>query len=987
MGIRSWRRAAALRTRLRSSKPRLALFLVVTIFASVLTQAPEVSKGTASGGSPLTQSEDYRADFSQGAAKGVGLLFSNVSTGLEVDLRLRGYPGKEASQHPRAAEFEVAPGIRVFYTVSGNQVKETVILDQSSPSELRFALKAEGLKARIERGEIMLSPPGQPWMFKIGKVVAWDRDRNAIPATVLLQDNQVVVRLDTVALAHARPPITIDPTIAGAPADATVGPQARKLFQTTDGRWVFFHRQILPEGPKFVYRVSLDQGETWGEPQAFADAGASGDVSAVMLQGDSFMVAYNGGNPSLPRIAFRQLIPQGPTWVNGVESTVSTAGVWWQPRISIADRGQGPFGRRLVAGFIGYNQALNRWNYITAFSENSGLSWTPGGACGEGGGIVAAQDGRAYCVTAPWEVTSFSEWDGAVWQSRPPIRGCCSGELPSITRDYDGTLHLVADEYSGAVYYSKLSPEAAQWAPVQWLGLGRAPVITMTGNTLHVFAYDPQSGKESLIRTWVRSDGANWVAGNTLGGRPFIYVLDHNQSWAFKDLPQEGDMLFSISNATGWTGNRIGVSRPLHPLDSALKKISFGFTPQSSGSVSEIKIWATATAAPSYRVGLQADTAGVPSGDWLIADQTGVPVFAEVAFTDADIASPKLVAVPSRFLSSATRYHVVVEPISPVGIGPANYAAIEAVGADPQATFAFDVRTSDGSSWQVAPAEVPRMVLSGSSGVVFSQEIIPRPWAYGAMEYVVTGESFVPSQNIAPTQFRLHLAKTGNPTAATIRLFDSSNTQLWSATANPASSGWVDLAVSGVTLSSGARYRLVVDHDSRDTANVWWLQPSGDATTSWQGTASALTSSHSRPGFSDRSGEASDFRTDAWFWDLVGFDSSATDALYLGDSQPFGLATMVRLVTDGGYAVPTSWSYWNGTSWAPLSLTSNDFMAAGLGGRSEWTTPNNWAQTAVDGKTAYWVKVTTSAGGPTPILVERTTGIRDLRSPSVPPRW
>lgn len=989
------------------TRRKVGLITAIAMLAALLIQGIGLD---ASENGTIAIPDDYLADFSDGETKGAGLSFANVASGLGVDLRLRGFPGREANRRGKNADFAVAPGIHLSYEVSSNKVKETIVLDQPSPSEFRFDLNAPGLQSLMDQDEILLSPPGQPWMFRISKVVAWDENGTDIPASMSLKDDQVVVRLDRKALESARAPITVDPTIEGAPTDATAGPQSRRLFQTTDDRLVFFHRQVINDAPKYVYRVSTDQGETWGDPQAFADAGVTGDISATKLEDNTFLVVYNSGTQDLPRIAFKRLTATGSTWSPGIESIISTAAVWWQPRVTIADRGSGPLGRRLVAGFIVYSQLLNRWDTQTAFSEDTGLTWRPGGACGEGGGIVAAQGERAICVTSPWEKTTFSEWDGTTWVSRPQITACCSNEIASITQSDDGSLHLVGDNYWESVYYTKLSPGANQWSPVTWLASGKAPVISTTGTTLHVFAYDPQSTHESLIRTWMAPDGVNWVAGSPLRGKPFTYVLDHNQSWAFADQPEQGDILFSLTDANlpgGWIGNRIGVSRNLHRLDSINKKVTFGFTPSVSGSVSQVKIWATSQAAPYYRVGLQGDSNGVPSGNWLRGTVNGNEVDSYAEFTVSNSQISQLVAldIPETQLPASVRYHLVIQPacaeIKPgtgncsVGLaGPDNWVEIEAVGSDPDVTLAFDVRTKAGTQvpWVVAGGEVPRVVLTGPSGVLLSQEIIPGPYVYGAMEYVVTGESFVPSQSISPSTFRLYLVKTGNPSQATIRLLDSSNTELWSGTANLASSGWVDLAVTGVSLAASNRYRLVVDHDSRDTNNYWALQPSGAGTLSWGGTSDALTSSHSRPGFSDRSIEASDQLTNPYFRDFVAFDSSGSDELYLGGYDPFDFAAMVRLGSDSGGPIPTSFSYWNGNAWAPLSLTQNDFLAAGHSGSAEFTPPVDWTKSrpsdwlASNGhqeKLAYWVRVITTGGAPTTVVVERATGVRNFRYPSV----
>lgn len=878
-------------------------------------------------------------------------------------------------------------------------------MDQTSPSEFRFAVDAPGLEARERGGEVFFSPATQNWMFRLGKVTAIDANGMDIPASLSLKDSEVVIRLDRQALSNARAPIAVDPAIEGVSTDVFTGAHTRKVFQLhpgapPHGQKIIFIRQVLPQGPKAVYRISSDNGQTWDSPVVIGESGGSGEVTAIQTLSDSFLIAYSSGSPELPTINFRRLgvkrdITESGEIVNlelGPERVVTAVPLWWQPFVTLVDRGGGPLGHRFAVGFSSYNQLLNRIESKVAFSEDGGATWVPTTcATDAGAGILAVQDDRTLCITARFDGSGLEwrNWDGVSWSAPSDLTpwGFQGLEMPSVTWSSDGTVHLVAESW-GNVFHTSLAPEVNDWTNPVVLGQGRGAVIATNGIDLRVLAYDPLSAIESMIRTWTLEEGGVWMAGPTMGGRALSYVLDKNQSWAFVDQPQQGDMLFSLidPNLTGgWIGNRIGTSRPLHALDSASKKLSFGFEPQSVGIVDQIKIWATASSAPAYRVGLQSDSGGDPNG-WLMGEENGVPTpsFRTKTFVNAEVASLVSISIPRTPLSVATRYHVVVEPISSGGIGASNYAAIESVGADAQATFNFGVKTKDGSApWDPADGEVPRVVLSGPSGVVFSQEIIPRPYTYGAMEYVVTGESFVAPQSITPTDIRIHLVKTGNPSAATIKLFDSTNTQLWSATTNPASSGWVNLSTTGLNLTSGNRYRLLVDHDSRNTANYWALLPSGAGVLSWGGTTSALTSSHARPGFSNRSAEASDSLTNPWFRDFVAFDSSATDELYLGDDQPFKLATIVRLITDGGGAVPTSWSYSvGGTDWTTLTLSRNEFLSAGFGGSSEWTLPTDWVKTTVNGQLAYWVKIVSTAGIATPILVQRATAIENRRNPS-----
>ncbi|MFN2610116.1 MAG: S8 family serine peptidase, partial [Actinomycetota bacterium] len=120
---------------------------------------------------------------------------------------------------------------------------------------------------------------------------------------------------------------------------------------------------------------------------------------------------------------------------------------------------------------------------------------------------------------------------------------------------------------------------------------------------------------------------------------------------------------------------------------------------------------------------------------------------------------------------------------------------------------------------------------------------------------------------------------------------------------------------------------------------------------------------------------------------------SADDALYLGDDKPFDYAVITRQYNMGG-TVNAAFSYWNGSAWAPLSTTRNEFGHAD--GDASFSPPSDWAASgptawpagptdaSLASAPAYWLKVTAAAGAPTSILVGRVSGIKNLTSPATP---
>jgi len=93
--------------------------------------------------------------------------------------------------------------------------------------------------------------------------------------------------------------------------------------------------------------------------------------------------------------------------------------------------------------------------------------------------------------------------------------------------------------------------------------------------------------------------------------------------------------------------------------------------------------------------------------------------------------------------------------------------------------------------------------------------------------------------------------------------------------------------------------------------------------------------------------------------------ATAGDAIYFGGNQKFK-AIQIYLTTPGVYSgITIVWEYWNGTSWATLTVTdeTNGFtntMEKLL--EVTFTPPADWAKTTVNGVEAYWVRAVASFG-------------------------
>lgn len=84
---------------------------------------------------------------------------------------------------------------------------------------------------------------------------------------------------------------------------------------------------------------------------------------------------------------------------------------------------------------------------------------------------------------------------------------------------------------------------------------------------------------------------------------------------------------------------------------------------------------------------------------------------------------------------------------------------------------------------------------------------------------------------------------------------------------------------------------------------------------------------------------------------------STTDFLYIGKLTQYQEVD-IQLAVLGVYAGSVTWEYFDGTSFTALvTAGANDLESSGV---MTFTPPSDWAQTAVDGVTAFWIRASAS---------------------------
>lgn len=112
------------------------------------------------------------------------------------------------------------------------------------------------------------------------------------------------------------------------------------------------------------------------------------------------------------------------------------------------------------------------------------------------------------------------------------------------------------------------------------------------------------------------------------------------------------------------------------------------------------------------------------------------------------------------------------------------------------------------------------------------------------------------------------------------------------------------------------------------------------------------------------------FPQTVWPFDVLPGAFAAGDGVYLGvdtslaDTGPFNnlLWNIGTILSVSGGSITLDFEYWNGSTWTALSLYDETagFTLTGYGLMS-WHVPSDWATTAVNGVTGYWVRVYCSA--------------------------
>jgi len=588
------------------------------------------------------------------------------------------------------------------------------------------------------------------------------------------------------------------------------------------------------------------------------------------------------------------------------------------------------------------------------------------------------------------DVLAWRYWTGSAWSTEETVPSvsvtAMTVPLFSAVSTFDSDVHVLFRQSNGIQAVVR-DDAAGSWSgptAVSTTAGDTYPTVTTSGGGVRVFW-------SSLVGTNQRQlvckdyNGSSWDATPTIltpsTERTFDRAWITLATTPWNDTQTDRDALFRFTEGASYYGNQIAQSSSLgYALSTATRKASVKFTADETATIAAFRLYMNRTGtAPTYRVGLQNDATGYPSGSWLGGN------------ANVDAANPgggwNQFDIPDSVVSSGSTYHIVMEYVGGT-VNTSNYARFSYT--IPNLLPAEAVTTYNGTTWATLNA-TPSYVLERTDGVVEGQSIRATTYYAVSATGLRGGERFTPASNVTPSAVEMFIARVGTPADdLRLKIVQGTDTELFSGTiatpASPTSYTWMSLPVSGLTLSAGETYRVFATSDGVDSVNHYRVLMGLSNTGSpypeltWGGTTDTACNALAGSGWTDKTAEAAG-RTVS---DIPIMGSNG-DAIYLGMTEEFDYIYFLLGVSASASTDPT-WEYYSGSSWSPLTLTENPGYAFTSSGRVGFTAPADWAPTALNGETTpkYYVRVTRTAPtvATTPVATQMTA-VRNNSYPTV----
>lgn len=925
----------------------------------------------------------------------------STSQGTSLSFGLASTDGVPRTVDENTIQFVPDPDIEVKYTVLDDRIKEDIIL-KAPPETNTFTFDFDVTGLAMVR-----SPDGYHFFDAAGDEIFWLQEPTvkslnsvAGTATLTISDSKMHLTVDQDFLDKAFYPVTIDPTIVGTSSSsaATAYTNSRRLVETSDANLALFYQV----GTDIVYRVSQNYGDTWGAP-VIASASNSVQFDLVSDSANNIYLAYLDDSAA-SIIRFRKLTYAGSgSW---------TAGSQWAVESGGTGRGfpaifRSASGRLWVAYryFDGTNYTLR-----VRYSDSSLPGWTQEGSTWSAPTEIAAPStaSRMYPTFVEYKgqpsvvflypsgaadgVFVWRYWTGTAWSAEETVPGvtalATTYPLFTAVSTYDNSIHIL---YSTTGIRHVRRDDGGGWqAPVVVSATSGDlyPSVTTNGGGLRVF-WNSYIGSSQRRLSYKSYNGVSWENTPTVltptQERTFDRVWTFLAVTPWNDTLTDRDALFRFTEGATYYGNRIGEASSLgYALNTTTRRASVKFVADATATVTALRLFMNRTGtAPTYRVGLQTDAAGYPSGSWLGGN----------AYVDA--ANPgggwMTFDIPDVGVSGGTTYHIVVQYVAGV-VDASNYARFSYI--TPGLIPGEAVTTYSGATWATLAA-TPAYVLDRSDSVLEGQSIRAGTTYSVNLPGLRAGERFTPETTVTPSAIDMRITRVGVPTDnLRVKVVQGTDTELFSSDIatplSPTTATWLSAPISSLTMSPGQTYRVFATSDGVDPSNYYSITLGLSNTGSpypeltWGGTTNTATNALAGSGWTDKT-----FAAGGTTGSDVPLFGSNGDMLYLGMMETFDYAYFVLGVAASASVNP-AWEYWDGTGWSPLTITENPGYGFTGSGRVGFTSPGNWAPVALNGEATakYYVRVRrTAATLATAPVASQMSAVRGNSYPTTPVKY
>ena len=752
-----------------------------------------------------------------------------------------------------------------------------------------------------------------------------------------------------------------------------------RIFELTNKSLVSIGE--ISSGSGLHYTQSADLGKTWTTPVAVPGGATGGQFDAQQSGNYVFVAAFEAASGASD-LEVTRLDFSGSTVVWQREQAAPLATHYGPPSLALRHQATP------VAMAVGYARPklTGGYEYATQIRNVQALPlWSVSPLCSSSaasGMVVSQSDLLLHCITEEGGQPVDHIFGVSVWGSGTAMPGEL-GQAGDGERHYDfvadprpyplGGLIGVVSSPGGAPFggakFMDFDRSSSQWQiratittrPVKWPRLG---VAKDSGTNYPTFTIVGENGTDRL-HSYSSAGGTTWKRNPTLGIEPLAVVDVEPTSWGEDYLSTNAGKspLFEFRAGTNRLGNTVGSGWGSHPMTTATSRTAAIFTAGSTRTVDHLDLRLDVTyPTPTYRVGLQSTTNGVPSGTWLVENRSLTGQLLSGSYQDVTplgggATTAWFMSNPAS-LTQGTAYAIVAEPapVAPGGTAPSatTYAALATSKARAGTPLAYGVKTSSGTGWSSVADEVPLFYVAAGAATADRSDTEPF-LDFKVNDYLSVAAEFTTAAALDPEALSIYVSQKPTTSSTLTLLVQTAvdNATVWSINTPELTVGWNDLAIEGLSLAASTAYRLRFTSPDPgvfyDYTNTWKIGTSS-------GSSLNLVESDAKPGVNHRAQEAMDglnVNGSVDFAPMKYFAGTGSTVL-IGDDAPF---EHLRLAGAVG-SVSVSVEYSTASGWAPHPGFAGSGTTLGAGSVAlDFTAPVDWVPTQIDGASVYGMRL------------------------------